>query len=174
MKLNIFSIPIYIGNIDTNKIKIKNKDFSKTWISKTLSSHNFNNIIEESSWVYLRDTIFNLLKEDFNYNYMLSLHGIWENKYLDNDFQEAHIHEGSHFSFIIYKKLNKSQTVFIRPDKNLFQTFYMEKFPQFPKLFIPECRENQIIIFPSCLEHMVLPNSNAETIAGNLRIEANK
>jgi len=30
MKLNIFPIPIYIGNIETDKIIISNKGFEKT------------------------------------------------------------------------------------------------------------------------------------------------
>ena len=78
MKLNIFSIPIYIGNIETDKIQISNKGFEKTWLSKTESSHNYVNEIEESSWAYLQKIIVDLLKEDFNYTYELTLKSIWK------------------------------------------------------------------------------------------------
>jgi hypothetical protein len=171
MKLNIFPIPIYIGNIETDKIIISNKGFEKTWLSETESSHNFLNKIEDSSWAYLQTIIADLLKEDFNFSYELTLKSIWENQYRASDFQENHIHTGSHFSFIIYKETEKSNTVFFRPDKNLFDSFYDGKFNQFNNKFIPECRSNQIIIFPSCIEHMVLSNTISKTIAGNLIIK---
>jgi hypothetical protein len=171
MKLNIFSIPIYIGNIETDKIQISNKGFEKTWLSKTESSHNYVNEIEESSWAYLQKIIVDLLKEDFNYTYELTLKSIWENEYKKNDFQENHIHTGSHFSFIIYREVDQSNTVFFRPDKNLFASFYGDNFSPFFNTFSPECRSNQIIIFPSCLEHMVLSNTISKTIAGNLIIK---
>jgi hypothetical protein len=35
----------------------------------------------------------------------------------------------------------------------------------------PELREGQIIVFPSFLEHMVLPNDDNVTISGNIRFE---
>ena len=34
--------------------------------------------------------------------------------------------------------------------------------------FRPSCREGQIIVFPSFLEHMVKKTSNAITISGNI------
>ena len=55
---------------------------------------------------------------------------------------------------------------------------YMEKISDmnldleiFNRQFHPECRSNQIIIFPSCLEHMVKKHSNSTTISGNILIE---
>jgi hypothetical protein len=171
MKVNIFPLPIYIGNIDAEKIKIENKGFEKTWLSGTESSHNFENKINESSWIYLQNIIVQLLKDDFYFNYKLFLNSIWENNYNKDDFQESHIHRGSHFSFIIYKEVEKSNTVFFRPDKNLFESFYGNEFNLFNYQFIPECRSNQIIIFPSCLEHMVIRSNKSKTIAGNLKIQ---
>tara|TARA_S200002703_G_scaffold83171_1_gene71601 strand:+ start:268 stop:789 length:522 start_codon:yes stop_codon:yes gene_type:complete len=171
MKLSIFQIPIYIGNIDVDKIKLSNQDFEKTWLSETKSSYNFVNKIDTTSWKYLTDIIVKLLKEDFNFDYKLSLEKIWENKYEKDDFQENHIHIGSHFSFIIYKKVDKSNTIFFRPDKNLFESFYGNNFELFNNEYVPECKSNQIIIFPSCIEHMVCKNNLSETISGNLTIK---
>jgi hypothetical protein len=171
MKLNIFPIPIYIGNIDSGKINISHQGFEKTWLSETESSHNFSNKIDSSSWSYLQNIIAQLLKEDFNFNYKLFLNSIWENNYSKDDFQESHIHRESHFSFIIYKEVEKSSTVFFRPDKNLFESFYGNEFNIFNYQYVPECRSNQIIIFPSCLEHMVIRSDKSKTIAGNLTIK---
>lgn len=126
MKLNIFPIPIYIGNIETDKIIISNKGFEKTWLSETESSHNFLNKIEDSSWAYLQTIIADLLKEDFNFSYELTLKSIWENQYKASDFQENHIHTGSHFSFIIYKEIEKSNTVFLDQIKIFLILFMME------------------------------------------------
>ena len=39
MKIDLFSIPVFIGNIDVNKIKFKTDyKLQKTWLSKTDSN----------------------------------------------------------------------------------------------------------------------------------------
>jgi len=38
----------------------------------------------------------------------------------------------------------------------------------FKRSFEPKCEEGDIIVFPSYLDHWVRPNSNNETIAGNV------
>ena len=38
MKLNLFSIPIYISNIDEEKIQLNKSVVKKTWFSETMSS----------------------------------------------------------------------------------------------------------------------------------------
>ena len=37
-------------------------------------------------------------------------------------------------------------------------------------IYKPKCKQGDLIIFPSFMTHMVLPLSNSETIAGNLKI----
>ena len=171
MKLNLFSTPVFIINIDTNKIIKKNGSFKKTWLSETSSSHAEGDILEVESSNYLLEEIGKVLAKEIKKTLKISLDHIWENRYEVGDFQERHNHPGSHFSFIIYKEIEKSNTVFFRPDKNLFDSFYDGKFNQFNNKFIPECRSNQIIIFPSCIEHMVLSNTISKTIACNLIIK---
>ena len=62
-------------------------------------------------------------------------------------------------------------------NKNLLAAFYNSEKKQ--KLFggnhyfEPECRENQIVIFPSHLEHYVKKHDNSVTISGNLEINLN-
>ena len=53
MKLNIFSIPLYIANIDINKKNLINEKFEETWLSETSSSHNFKNTLDNNSINYL-------------------------------------------------------------------------------------------------------------------------
>ena len=92
MKLNLFSIPIFIEDIDCSKINIVSKSFEKTWMSETKSSHNFKNDLDNESLKYLYKKIWDLLKGDFNNNFKIILTNIWENHYIKEDYQELHCH----------------------------------------------------------------------------------
>jgi len=169
MIVELFSIPIFIGNIDVSKIEIKNKKFKKTWFSETESSQNSHgNLISKENVEYLLSTMVKILEEKIKYPFEIGLVNIWQNNYLKNDYQEPHIHEQSDFSFIIYKNVEEGKTVFFNPIKN-YLLFYKNIAHMFDSLFMPKCKTGQIIIFPSFLEHMVLKNSNQTTIAGNLK-----
>ena len=172
MKVNLFSAPIFIGNIDAEKITLENETFSQSWMSKTNSSFNdYKNIkLNKDSALYLLKNISNLLKEEIKNSFQISLKNIWTNKYNINDYQEEHIHGNSHFSFIIYKNIKESKTVFISPWKDLIFAYEMNDL--FLTDFNIECRSNQICIFPSFMKHMVLKNNfPGETISGNLTIK---
>jgi hypothetical protein len=175
MKLNLFSIPIYIDDIDCSKINIVSKNFEKTWMSETKSSHNFKNDLDNESLKYLYEKIWDLLKGDFNNNFKIILTNIWENHYIKEDYQEPHCHPQSHFSFIIYKKTNQSKTVFQSPNETTILGYYPKTIfkitNMFSTRFKPSLKSNQIILFPSFLQHFVLKQSDATTIAGNLNIE---
>ena len=174
MQINLFHIPIHICNIDVDKIKINNKNFKKTWLSETLSSHNFPNQLEENDAIYLLQTIAKELSSNIKEAFHIRLHSIWENRYGKNDYQEKHDHPGSHFSFIIYKDVKESNTVFANPaDKLIASYYYNMDIKLFEESFIPQCRSGQMIIFPSFLEHMVLKHNDSVTIAGNVLIEKN-
>jgi len=174
MLLNLFSVPIFIGNIDSSKIKLSYKEIKSSFLSDIQTScHNQNNI-EDESLTYLLTTIGDLLKEKVTCDFSLKLTHIWENHYINNDYQEAHIHASSDISFIIYKKVEQSNTIFFHPNKNLVRSFYggdwfKGNFFGLEQYKI-ECRENQIVVFPSFVEHMVLKTSKATTIAGNIII----
>ena len=169
MIVNLFSVPILIGNIDLDKIKISSEKFKTKWVSSVKTSHGFKNTIDKESQNYMGKKfallLKTLLKEEFN----LKLINIWENIYEKNSFQEPHTHGSSHFSFIIYKKVDESRTVFFHPGKNAIQCLdtinYFKTDQSLP------LREGQFVIFPSFLEHMVLQSSNQTTISGNLVVE---
>ena len=174
MKIDLFSVPIWIGNIDSNKIKLKKEKLEPTFGSgvKTSFNKNLGAIIDETSLKYLYETLVKILDENINTSYNINLLNIWENYYENNDFQEKHLHTGSDLSFVIYKKIEQSNTVFVNPADKLISSFYTHckvKQSTFgPLQFFPKCRQNQIIIFPSFLEHYVQKTSNSITIAGNL------
>jgi hypothetical protein len=170
MQLDLFSVPIWIGNIDTKKIKLVHSKLNKPWIlCDTQSTYGEQNYLDQSSMNYLLKTIVALIKPYFKENFKVELLNYWTNKYVKNDFQEAHIHANSSLSYIIYQKVDKAHTVFNNPNKHLIELSQMSDFFQW--YFEPECRQGQIIIFPSYVEHWVKNNSNSITIAGNLKIE---
>ena len=174
MKLNLFSIPIYISNIDLDKIKLKNIKVKRQWLSGTESSHDCRNEITEDTRAHILQTIIKLLNYDIHKPYELVLSSIWQNNYKNNDYQERHAHPGSHFSFIIYKKVKQSNTVFFNPFLQLMESYYRKthvvKTVLIDSTFKVECREGQIVVFPSFLEHMVLKHNNSVTISGNIDI----
>tara|TARA_R100001015_G_C4599056_1_gene154127 strand:+ start:635 stop:1177 length:543 start_codon:yes stop_codon:yes gene_type:complete len=175
MKLDLFSIPIYVGNIDLDKIKLKKIKVKRQWLSGTESSHDCHNEITEECSRYILNTIVELLNYDIQVPYELALSSIWQNNYINNDYQERHAHPGSDFSFIIYKKVKQSHTVFFNPAMQLIESYYRKvhlvKTVLIDSLFKVECREGQIVVFPSFLEHMVLKNNNSITISGNVNIK---
>jgi len=172
MKINIFSIPLYATTIDVNEIRINHVDFVNTWLSKTESSHNFNNEVCPDSTKYLLKNVSDLISEDIGKPHRLHLKNIWENHYKENDYQDKHIHPMSHFSFIIYKKISESNTLFFHPAEKLLQSYYENmELPIFMENFKPDLKQGQLLVFPSFLEHMVLKHNHSETIAGNILIE---
>ena len=177
---NLFEIPIFIGDIDVDKIKLKQFDFKDTWLSKTKSTYNttFNkdikDVIEQDSIIYLLRTLANLLEEKIEEKFYIELLNIWENIYSNNDFQEPHIHANSDYSFIIYKEVDEDggKTVFLNPNRNVIESFSNINH-KYENGFRPACQKGQVILFPSFLEHMVLKTSNQHTISGNISYNKN-
>jgi hypothetical protein len=172
MKLDIFSIPVFINNISDIDIVPEKIEKKLNWESDVKTSFDYKSSIKEKDLNKLLNVIYQSLHELIRKPFKIELLNIWKNEYVENDFQENHIHTSSDFSFIIYKKCIESNTVFFSPSKYLMGAFYDGKFLEeyFNTFFKPELKENQIIIFPSFLEHMVKKNSNSITIAGNLKI----
>lgn len=170
MKINLFSIPIFIGNINAEKIILENESFTENWLSKTNSSWKCKDIkIKPESFEYLMKTISELLNEEIKSSFEIILKNIWTNKYEVNSYQEEHLHTGSKFSFVIYKNVKESKTVFLSAYSDLIHAFEMDDL--FPVNFKIECRSDQICVFPSFLKHMVLKQEfSGETISGNIHL----
>jgi hypothetical protein len=173
MKLNIFSIPVFISYIDSSKINLISDKINEKWMSETLTSFGNENKISKESIDYLLSVIAENLKDFFiNIPFKIELQNIWQNIYKKDDFQENHIHANSHFSFVIYKEVEESKTLFFSPNHYLVECFYEKDFLMkfFETKFYPKLTKNQIIIFPSFLEHMVKKNKESITISGNIKI----
>ena len=172
MQINVFSVPIWVGNIDASRIKIQEQTLRESFMSKIETSIDGQNIINEDSLNYLYEVISKLLKKNVLPRYKLQLEHIWTNYYKDSDYQENHAHAGAHLSFIIYKKIEQSNVVFVNPNSVVLDSYYNgddDKIAFFGgTTFKPQCRENQIILFPSYLEHFVKRTNDAVSIAGNL------
>tara|TARA_R100000734_G_scaffold11353_1_gene8535 strand:- start:71 stop:610 length:540 start_codon:yes stop_codon:yes gene_type:complete len=174
MQINLFSIPIWVGNIDCSKIIIEHEQPIQAFGSEIESTHRVNNNITPESLSYLYKIIEKNIATTIGSSFEISLDHIWVNYYKGIDFQEGHAHAGSDICFIIYKKIIESNTVFKNPNNITLGSYYLHKYKMQDVFggheFRPECRENQIVIFPAFLEHYVKKTSNAITIAGNLSI----
>tara|TARA_R110000751_G_scaffold272353_1_gene372536 strand:+ start:219 stop:779 length:561 start_codon:yes stop_codon:yes gene_type:complete len=177
MKIDLFKTSIYIDNIDCKKIILKNEKFeeNKFSASNNLTSFSQKTVLEENSKNFLLEKISSLLVNEILNPFTITLTDIWQNNYKKNDFQEKHMHYKSHFSFIIYNKIDESKTVFYNPSLHLIESFYDSDFVHktnfFKYDFEPKCRQNQLVLFPSYLEHLVKRTNSGVTIAGNLKIE---
>jgi len=165
---NIFGMPIFVSNIESKKIKFEKQEFKKTqsWVSNTVSSFYSQNKLTENSEKYLFKQLIKNLDELYKKEYEIALQSIWTNKYLDKDYQEPHIHPGCVFSFVIYKKVGESKTYFISPYEDLIISYQVANLFDATKKI--QCKDDQMIIFPSFMKHGVSSCSNNETIAGNL------
>ena len=67
MIVDLFKIPVIIGDIDVSRINLKNKKFVKTWLSQTPSTHfqslEGEKMIEGENFEYLMSTLVSMLKE---------------------------------------------------------------------------------------------------------------
>jgi len=170
MKLELFSVPLFIGNINLKKIKLT-AEMGSAFIAGTPSSRFAKNTLDPKGGSYLLWVIAELLKENYQY-FTINLASIWRNKYLNNDFQEPHVHLNSQFSFIIYEEVNIPHTIFFNPAKYLIEATLGTK--DFVITFTPDVKKGQIIVFPSYVEHMVNKNSDQVTISGNIGFKFNK
>jgi len=161
----IFPTPLWVKNVNTKKLKLISTNFKKNWLSDTLSSYGGDNQISRTGYEYLKSKILDCLK-DINIK-DCKITDIWRNIY-DNDFQEKHMHSNSNFSFTIYEKLQKPQTVFIHPAHDLIYATNVNNFLK--HYYIPDVKENEMVLFPSYLSHMVKRSHNSITISGNIDI----
>ena len=173
MQINLFSIPIFVDNIDASKINFDDLEYKNNFGPTVKSTYGTNSQINKESMDYLIEIIGKNIYDFVKKGFKLEIDSIWQNFYDDIGFQEKHIHTNSDFSFIVYKKTKESTTVFIAPHNYITESFYRGKLLEqyFQTIFHTKCRENQIVIFPSFLEHMVKATTNALTVAGNISVK---
>ena len=91
MKIDLFSIPIWIGNIDASKIIVNDTNLGETFRSNIETSFSKQNNISDDSLEYLYSVIIKLLNRTITSPYNIELGHIWNNYYKSDDFQ--------HFAF---------------------------------------------------------------------------
>lgn len=95
----------------------------------------------------------NLIQKNIKLDGNYFINDIWFNYYINDYFQEPHIHKDSLFSGCYYLKFNSNhhhQTTFYNPNHH-FNYLNFEDNSYF--CFNPQCQEDDLIIFPSLLEH---------------------
>jgi len=166
---SLFPNLIAIKKLDLSNLKIIGKKFKKTFESKIKTTLKGDTLFDKDSMNYLNiqltETLSYLLKP-YCKNFVFNVKDIWINRYDKKNYQASHVHPFD-FSFIIYYKIDKSHTVFNSPVKSLLECLDSKIFT---RDYEPNCKEGDIIIFPSYLEHWVKPNSNNITVAGNIKI----
>lgn len=170
MKKELFSTPIFIDKVDLSKIEITETPYDPTWLSGVESNYHNNPMMHPDTYDHLAEVIERNLKETGKYKNPRIVN-IWRNKYTSKDVQEVHIHAGAQWSFIIYETVERSNTVFLNPSWKMIDIYYGTDVKAFPFNWKPEVKPGTIIIFPSYLEHYVLPGNEGSTIAGNVALE---
>jgi len=168
MKHDIFSTPVWVEKIEPYKIELISENFQEKFLSGTISSLDTtmkNNKISDKGLKYLLDNILKSLS-DLSIT-KISLTNIWRNKY-EEGFQDMHFHNSAHFCFIVYEKLKEPQTVFFHPAYDLLTEKNLDKI--IPSHICPKVYENDMIIFPAYLKHMVKRSRDSITIGGNIKI----
>jgi len=163
---NIFGVPFWIKDIEPEKLGLVSKNFKRNWFSKTPSSFSedpTNNTMSKEGVEYLKDKLIKCLN-DVGVEEIKKIQ-IWRNIY-KNDFQELHMHVNSQFSFTIYEKISKPQTIFYNPAHDMMYATNVDKYLK--TVYEPEVKEKQMVVFPSYLQHMVRKTDEAITISGNI------
>ena len=173
MKKELFGIPIFEDTVELDKFNdIPSAPLEPTWDSGVSSSFGTQKPEEVPTtvWKYLSEVVernlypAQLMGKDARFGH------IWKNVYQKHDYQDAHIHPHSQWSFVIYVDVT-SRTAFFNPSIHNIQNHFGCTIPQFPLDNKPELGLGSIIIFPSFLMHMVNSGNEGSTISGNLYME---
>ena len=173
MHYDMWAIPFFIGKVDLDKIKITHKATEKIWLSEVESSFGKEHDIEPETFEYLQSIILDLMPQDL-IGQNPRFGEIWRNTYTQKDWQDIHIHPNCQWSFIIYESVPQGKTVFMNPNYRMIQNqIGSGGHPRFPLDFRPECKKGDIVIFPSMIEHFVMPGNEGSTVSGNIYMDYN-
>ena len=198
---NIFGTPIYsslVCNSDKLKKELKKRDLKKytkntkekssaniAWACSVNTGHKENLFLEENLEKLFFNTItpnvteyVNSIKINDEDNVVLKFEKPWVNFYEKNQYQEEHNHIGGRIilSYCYFYKLPKNCAKFAFINflgKNRFfggADLFLNTQQEF---FYPNVSENQILIFPCWLDHLVTVHQSKKpriTISGNITL----
>ena len=175
-RIEIFSVPLIKSEIDLSIFKMYPAPLKETFMSKTKTNLHLqkDNRFPKDSIAYLNTKLREMLAEMFGNRgiktFVFNVQDIWMNSYTNMDWQESHVHPRAQFSFNIYYSTPQSNTVFEHPGKNSILLSSSEQWFKHDFEPSPRLKKGDIILFPSWVSHYVKPNSDGETIAGNILI----
>jgi hypothetical protein len=169
MRLDLFSIPVFIDKVDLTKISISDEPTKPLWLSGVQTTMGEQHVIADETKLHLIEIFNRNLGNLVGANARFGQ--IWRNKYTEHDWQDIHIHPHCQWSFIIYEDVIESKTVFMNPNYKDIQNHMGMNLTDFPSDYRPSLKTGDILIFPSFLEHFVMPGNTGSTISGNLYMD---
>ena len=189
--LNLFPTHVFIeenNEIDNKKLSRIILKKEKTELSREMSNQggwqSNNDLHEDKRFSEVLESISKYLKLIFkNYNYVEGLKfyitGVWANVNRYKDYNMAHTHPRSDWSFVYYVKVHKDCGNLIFVDPRIRREPNLDKFikdydnPFTHDIYSMNCAEGRFAIFPSYLEHYVEFNTTDKpriSISGNIRV----
>jgi uncharacterized protein (TIGR02466 family) len=176
---NIFTKSIFKINLQNLNYKKQVKEvlnnYKKNNYSRIISNVNgFQSILieeedfQKQSLDFFKDSILNFIKSfDPLCNFFIELNGIWINENFTGSLNSKHLHPQSNFSGVYYIKVpeNSGDIIFYR-DEILYD--YLENYKIFNSSEFNisekiEIKEDDLILFPSFLNHSVEKNLNKDS-----------
>jgi hypothetical protein len=162
----VFWMPFFIEKIDISKLEFKEEpEYKPTFISRTPTTMEADELTQES-YNYLGRILWECIGQYTEKPFYIG--SVWRNKYEKTDWQDPHIHSGAQWSFVIYVDVEESKTVFLSPSRHNQMNQWGYLGHAFPIEYMPKVSSENIIIFPSFIEHFVPPGNEGITISGNI------
>jgi len=184
-KITIFQDSIIVESLKNKKLKdlIKSTldNEEKTNSGNQISNHGgyqTKNIWNENIVKPILEKTSDLIAQSYSFpRLQLKMLNLWINKNYKHNFNKIHNHAMSDFSGVYYIEVSEKdgELVFYRGDKTNQMMSIQENFKgeDFDEDFRLQPLENQLIIFPSHLQHMVFPHSEEKariSVSFNIKV----
>ena len=170
---DLFATPVFVIPVDINQIEVpyQTKDFAPTFESGLDTTYRKQKVPEQT-YAYLRSVIAPVLNSLSDPWRTMKFIDLWRNRYTKTDYQSGHIHPHVQWSFIIYEDV-PSKTIFMNPALHLIQNqSHHPGSKDHPIVWHPRIEPENMVLFPSWIEHMVIPGNEGHTIAGNIELKS--
>ena len=203
-EINLFPTTVYKTNIQSNHIlkgELLSKIMRDSYSWKEQTQWRTNRIITSFGDEEYNDQFFdvvssetdlfvqyqNCFKQFFDHEFSAVIDLIWMNVYRDGEYQEQHNHitryntSPCHFScvhYLSFDPLRHQPLTFVDHNLHAANAFHLEK-ENYRPVYSPHISEGDFIMFPTYLEHYVLPSVPTPdypriTISMNISIKAYK
>jgi len=171
VKVNLFTDSIIIESVidqdlDEAIIKVLNNEEknNKNVLKSNKGGFQTENINDKKICQTLLNEAGKAISKNYNVNANYSLHNLWINKNLKNNYNTLHTHPGSQFSgsYYVDVKKNGGDLVFFRNDisNSMLDVDGIILSSDFTQRYYIKPLKNQLILFSSNLQHMVTAHSD--------------